>query len=590
MAVETTFLETSKSVVKAFLSSVVLVDDQAYLVPPTEDLPPTKLVPPGRQGATTTVEPVTTRGESEISVSDLAPAVAIDFEIVIAETPTAQEAEPHLKLPSKRDHTLDGKTVIDVFAKIGVVCAVMRPSKEELPTLGDLVMKVSTNADVVILDWVLYDSQSGERTLEIIERLVTSSVAENGRARLIVVYTAEPNLIEIEKGIRKHLNLEEMAPTDTMTIMFMGTRICVYGKAGIRPGPIGENRLKTPAELADLVISEFTEMTRGLLSNVAMKSITAVRAKTFQLLRRFDCTVDAPYVTQSTLISPERAEEQITALIVSEIQEILEDENVGSLGDYDHIIEWLDDRVANGLEWPVYTDLTFEQYRAGLIQLLKEGVRDPATKKLRLEHAIFADKIIPKKVNGKEKDPAKSVREVLTGILRSNPPLPHDADEILTMLMSLRHRYANPAPQLALGAIVSRIIGNDTTYLLCLQPVCDSVRLSKSRPFAFLSLGITESSRNCELIVRDGDQLKFLVLKPSPYMLEMISFSPNRDEKVMADPKDGSFLFSSTENVAFKWIADLKPAHAQRVANNFAHTFSRVGLVESEWNRLGSKL
>ena len=140
--------------------------------------------------------------------------------------------------PSKRDHALDGKTVIDVFARIGVVCAVVRPTKEELEGLTDFVMNVGANADVIILDWVLHDSRFGERTLELIQRIVASSVAESGRARLIVVYTAEPKLVDIERGIRKHLNLEEENPSDSLTITSGGTRICVYGKAGIRPAPL----------------------------------------------------------------------------------------------------------------------------------------------------------------------------------------------------------------------------------------------------------------------------------------------------------------------------------------------------------------
>ncbi|MGC2160736.1 MAG: response regulator receiver domain [Silvibacterium sp.] len=584
MPVETAFLESSRSIVKAFLSSAVLVDDQAYFVPHVEDTAPTKLIAPGKQGATRIIDPAVSPqepadpdGQSNVAVTvDLnAPAGAIG----IPDKSTTNEQS------SKRDHTLDGKTVIDVFARIGIVCAVVRPTKEELAGLSDLVMNVGANADVVILDWVLHDSKFGERTLELIERMVASSVSESGRARLIVVYTAEPKLVDIERGIRKHLKLEEENPTDSLTITAEGTRICVYGKAGVRPAPIGEDRLKTPSELADVVVSEFTEMTKGLLSNVAMKSITAIRAKTFQLLRRFDCNVDAPYVTQSALISPERAEEQVAALIVSEIQEILEDENVGALADYDHIIQWLDDRIANGLTLPAFGDLTSDQYRAGLIQLVKDGVRKSAVQKLKTDHAVFASKILP----GREK-PAMYVRDVLTGILRSNPPLPHEADEILTMLMSLRHRYTNPEPQLVLGTIVARTSEDGQTYLLCLQPVCDSVRLPGSRPFAFLSLKPADNHKYCELIVRDGGQLKFLALKPSPFMLEMISFSPNRNEKVMADLHEGGFVFSSTEGLSFRWIADLKPAHAQRIANNFAHTFSRVGLVESEWNRLGSNL
>ena len=106
----------------------------------------------------------------------------------------------------------------------------------------------------MILDWVLFDSPAGERTLDLIEGMVTSSVNQSGRARLIVVYTAEPNLVEIERGIRKRLQLQGTA-TEALTIVSGGTRICIYGKAGIRPTRIGDDRLKKPSELAEVVIS-----------------------------------------------------------------------------------------------------------------------------------------------------------------------------------------------------------------------------------------------------------------------------------------------------------------------------------------------
>jgi hypothetical protein len=324
-------------------------------------------------------------------------------------------------------------------------------------------------------------------------------------------------------------------------------------------------------------------MTKGLLSNVAMKSIASIRARTFQLLSRFGSDIDAPYVTQSALISPEKAEEQLTSLIVSEIQEILEDDDVAALADYQRIINWLDDRRANGLVMPVSADLTADEFYAGLKQLIRDGVRRTALTKLKTDHGVFVGKIVV----GKDKDPAIYIRNALTSILRSHPQAPHEADELWTMLMSLRHRYSNPAPMLTLGAVVARQKEATTEYLLCLQPVCDSVRLKSARPFPLLQLTLANNSKSCDLIVRDG-QLKFFQLKPSPYLLEMISFTPNRNEKVMADSDGHHFCFSASDDVRYRWVADLKPAHAQRVANNFGHTFSRVGLVESEWNRLGS--
>jgi Response receiver domain len=585
MQVETPFLEASRLVVKAFLNSVVLVDDQANLGPRIEESTPTKVVKPGRQGAThTKIAGVgTVNLPSAIAEPDASATVGNEA----PKTASVSDSEVMAPAkPSQRSHSLDAKTVTDVFAKIGVVCAVLRPETAELETLGDLVMQVGTNADVLILDWVLCDSKLGERTLALIKRIVESA-AESGRARLILIYTAEADLITIEKDIRKTLGLVEVTPRDSLTVSSAGTRICVYGKAGTLTTPIGDSRIKTPEELPAVVVSEFTEMTKGLLSNVAMKSIAAIRAKTFQLLRRFDCDMDAPYVTQSALISPERAEEQLTSLIVSEIQEILEDENVGSLADYDYVIRWLDDRMKNGLTLPATATMTSEQYYAGLIQLVKDGVGPDAAAKLKQDHAQFAGQLIPG-----NKDKARlSVRDALTGVLRSNPSAAHQADEMLTMLMSLRHRYTNPAPQLALGTIVSRTDQAGQTYLLCLQPVCDSVRIKGSRPFAFLLLKAAANSKNCELIVNDGGELRFLTVKPSPFMVEMISFNSNQNEKVMAtNSQNDGFVFGSSENIVFKWIADLKPAHAQRIANKFAYAFSRVGLVESEWNRLGSNL
>ena len=579
MLAETPFLKTSNDVVRAFLSSVVLVDDQAYLVAATEDPQPTKLSSPGRQGGSQTVPSEATtsadRGSDKQASQEISPPTE-------SNTATAPAAAKEIEgAASKRDHTLDGKIVIDVFAKIGVVCAVMRPTKEELGDLPNLLAAVGANSDAVILDWVLHDSKSGEKTLELIERLVKSA-ADEMRTRLIVVYTAEPDLSDIEEKIRKKLGAGQ--GLEPLTVVSGGTRICVYGKAGIRPARIGEVRSKTPGELAEVVVAEFSHMTKGLLSNVAMKSIASIRARTFQLLSRFDSDIDAPYVTQSALISPEKAEEQLTSLIVSEIQEILEDDDVAAIADYDGIINWLDDRRANGLALPVSPDLTADEFYAGLKQLIRDGVRKTALTKLKTDHGVFVGKIIVGK--DKDKEPMY-IRNALTGILRSHPQAPHESDELWTMLMSLRHRYSNPAPMLTLGVVVARQKEDNTEYFLCLQPVCDSVRLKSARPFPLLQLTLASNSKSCDLIVRDG-QLKFLQVKPSPYKLEMISFSPNRNEKVMADSDGRYFWFSASENVRYRWVADLKPAHAQRVANNFGHTFSRVGLVESEWNRLGS--
>jgi hypothetical protein len=70
----------------------------------------------------------------------------------------------------------------------------------------------------------------------------------------------------------------------------------------------------------------------------------------------------------------------------------------------------------------------------------------------------------------------------------------------------------------------------------------------------------------------------------------MLVFEPTDGGKVIATNNGTDFVFTAASSgTSYRWIAELKPAHAQRVANLFASTFSRVGLDESEWGRLGSK-
>ncbi len=57
-------------------------------------------------------------------------------------------------------------------------------------------------------------------------------------------------------------------------------------------------------------------------------------------------------------------------------------------------------------------------------------------------------------------------------------------------------------------------------------------------------------------------------------------------EKKNADTKH---LFSDEEKNEYRWVAQLKPDHAQQAAEQFAREISRVGLTESEWLHRGAK-
>ena len=66
------------------------------------------------------------------------------------------------------------------------------------------------------------------------------------------------------------------------------------------------------------------------------------------------------------------------------------------------------------------------------------------------------------------------------------------------------------------------------------------------------------------------------------------SFKAGAAKLVQAFKTGGKFIFNeekSEEKKELEWIAQLKPSHAQRIANDIGASLSRVGVLESEWLR-----
>ena len=319
-------------------------------------------------------------------------------------------------------------------------------------------------------------------------------------------------------------------------------------------------------------------MTHGLVSNVALRSLAALRSNTYQLLKRFHRELDPPYVTHSTLLVPEEASDHLVPLIVSEIQAVLEDKKVSDLANLKRVDQWLSDQVDHGLKFTLPQHTSEKEYRQGLAFLLTHGVSEEALEVLFRDHAKFSTGVL--------KNPKKAVtvvRDQLTGIVTLEKDRANVTDHELAMLMSVRSRYASPLPRLTLGTIV---VENRSQYLLCVQPRCDSVRLNAGRSFPFLPMKQVTESDKCEFIIGDAGQTTRLRLYDRPFEVRMVKFEPGRGKQVFARRmKSGLFFKASGTNHSYRWVADLKSDHSQRVANAYAHQLSRVGLTESEWLR-----
>jgi hypothetical protein len=158
MPTSSEFMGKSRSVARTFLNTVVLVDDQVYVREELKREPVGTLVRPPKQGA---------YAAPEVNVSGTEPASkqaseTKDGTSTGGSNPNVDIQAASVTPTAERDHALNGKAVIDGFAKAGIICAIMRPTKEELASLGGTLAGVAPKADVVILDWVLYDDKLGK--------------------------------------------------------------------------------------------------------------------------------------------------------------------------------------------------------------------------------------------------------------------------------------------------------------------------------------------------------------------------------------------------------------------------------------------
>jgi hypothetical protein len=541
------FDQLSRRVASRFLSTVVVVDDQALLAISGSSESPRALKTPGRQGGGGNAGSV----ESAASTTDSA-------------------------------HRLDAKKLTDSFARIGVVCSVLRPEEQEMGTLEKALAPIFAGSDVVILDWVLHEYKQGEKTMEIIKEMLRSSGPDRGRARLIIVYTGENDLDQITASIRTGLKLPEQTDSDDpFTIERGAARICVYAKEQSRLPAAKRKRKIEVANLPEVVVEEFANMTRGLVSNVALLSLAALRANTYQLLKRFHRELDPPYVTHSTLLVPEEASDHLIPLIVSEIQAVLEDEKVSDLASIKRVVSWLNHQLDHGLAFTLPQHISEKEFRQGLAYLLQNGVGEKSLDVLFADYAKFSSGVLKNK-----KKAIEAVRDQLTGIMTLERDRERVKDHELAVLMSVRSRYASPAPHLTLGSIVLETRSSQRQYLLCVQPRCDSVRLNSERSFPFLPMKLVADDQKCDFIIEEKGKTTRLRLNDRPFEVRMISFKPASEKQVLARRvKSGRFFKASGTTSKYRWVADLKPEQAQRVANEYAYKLSRVGLTESEWLR-----
>ena len=461
------------------------------------------------------------------------------------------------------DHGLDATALVESCAKRGLVCAVIAPRSDT--DLAQIVAPATKRADVVVLDWRLSDG-NGNKTLEILKKILEDDEGE--RLRLIAIYTGEQNLSEIGQTIGEELATVgrrfERCEHDVL-LSYKHCQIVIYAKSHTTLPEALQGRSVSEEDLPMALIGDFASMTEGLLPNIALTSLAAIRESAHKILDRFDTELDAAFLAhRACLPFPDDAQQHTVDQLASELHAIMDDATVTNApAGIEAIKDWLNYSLGENAE------IDFGEGKKAsfvdTVDLLSKGMKE-------------------KKPNCLQKN---SGFRFLTAGFSKGGNAEHKLDSKLAWMINFRTVASAPAPILRLGTVVRKSDDANSSYFLCMRPRCDSLRLKKKSTFLFLPLMTNPKRGTVQLVIRTGkDQYQRVSVCVETEQWFLAAFSPNLQKgSVIAERENRVFYFTDENKMRFEWLGELKAEFAQRVAHRFASRFSRVAVINSEWLR-----
>lgn len=540
------FRSRSREAIESFLHTVVVLDDLAEM-PRTEGEPAADPTPGG----------ITSPGY-----------------------PASTEPTDDIPRRDPRRVPLKAELVIDGFAEIGSVCAVLKANPDD--GFQERTVKAARRADIVILDWTIH-GETGAEALRVLREIVRDD-RDSRRLRLIAIYTGEPRLGAIYEQVRdavlEFYQDEELKENEDLLRMSRGPlHVVLLAKAGVFAANQSEFREHSVAEgeLADRLANDFAEMTGGLIRNAAIAGIAGIRANAHRILAKFEPSLDPAYLGHRLLLHhPPDAADHIEEALSSEIASVLEGHRPGKWADGDAIESWLahrdsEVRLSQPLGFPGEDSAV-----SGWRSLLDRGFEAPG-----MPEPGFASK-------GK-------LRRQATEPFAEDAEAARRSNLHFAALLTLKTRYPGRPPRLLIGSVLHSYEGEEDRYFLCLQPKCDSVRLRHSSGFPFIPLvplteaGDVRDGMSLRLVVeRETDQWEHFSIAGKPSELTVRFFEPGDDPPGEVEAKEesnGRFFFEDTEGRRYRWIAQVKDDHALGVAGEVAAALARPGPSDPEWLR-----
>jgi hypothetical protein len=527
-----TFKERSKEIAERFLQTAVVVDDNAYAG--DETVPDDLIVP--EAGA---IGNVATIDETQIG-------------------PTG---------------AFNAEELSHAFVQLGIYSLILRPTLQRRITEPSFVRAIK-QADLAVLDWRLVgDATDGEQTLNVLSEVFSDS--EHLRSRVIAIYTAGTVLDQVVSEVANTL---PGFSYNSYTLGCGHSKIVFYAKDGSYTHGEAADRIVSESALPGRLVEDFSEVTRGLLSNVALEAMARLRENTHRLLSRFHGELDAPYIAHRLLTTPPfEAADHIHPLIADELEAALGNGGISDMLTNERVLEYLISCKGEGKLDLSRIDADSDKAWGYLLRASDLGLECSGGDFDANVHKKFVDK------EGRfKKDSYESIFKALEPA--GNFP---SADERFSMLLSLYGSYGPDGPKLGPGVILEETLAEGSKFWLCIQPSCDSVRLVGERKFIMLHLEKVEEKKAFDVITKDKSGVSSrLKVNRKLFDGDMPSFAPDPGTQTVCATRQGdSWEFVSVGGASFTYLATLKQAHASRLVQRAVGDLGRVGLTEHEWAR-----
>lgn len=579
------FFQSSQKIVQDFLSSVIAIDDNLFF-----DARP---------------------NPTDVELEDESNFDGPQDETSGLGYATSSESESTIESAAPLQHPLDYQDLSLAFADYGINCCAFKPDSSRFETIDIAAEKIVNSvrrADITILDWSMdekFGKHSGTLAKLSINKILQADKEQHGRLRLIVIYTGEPNPEEIAQNILADVSsLDANASLNKNNINFKNTDLEFCQITVIKK--------KTDAkELRDEVVALFTELTIGLLSNATLSAIGELRDNTHHILHTFNKHLDPAYLSHVIgLLSSSDVREKSHEIAFDYATDLISEEFKSNL-QISHVVKE-NLGLSRLQEWADYINPAqtsdFFEIKIGDAQAV--GVESERLKNIlactaddeddTLVELLTSTPAILKREREDKKTLENFSKRKIQLNLKATTYLSHENLSAIECkrrdVLSLKK--AAVLPTIKQGSIV-KITKNENDketnqYYICMQPLCDSVRIKNATNFIFLEIEAVAEGKEFTHLLRDsqGNFIKFKI-KPSSKGLQIFNLVPDTTSntvKTIFDNKEYKVKFktdSSQDNFLI-WLGELKTNIAQSIANKLAEQISRVGLDTNEWLRLSS--